>query len=185
MTRMSWVAASAAALAVCSFSQAGFAGDLDGAVRLGGQPVSRAKVTLWRTAGKESPASLAVVSTDASGAFEMPGLPDGGGGVYYLTTRSGPGDAVALLFVLGEDVPPAVVVNELTTVASVFTNARFIEGTAISGNDVGLRIAAGNVPNVVDPATGTWGEALLDPLNSSQTTAAGRASSSSTASPPR
>jgi hypothetical protein len=153
-----------------SFSQAGFAGDLAGAVRLGGQPVSGAKVTLWRTAGNAAPSSLAEASTDESGAFEMPGLPDGGGGVYYLTTRSGPGDAVALLSVLGEDVPPAAVVNELTTVASVFTNARFIEGTAISGNDVGLRIAAGNLPNLVDPATGTWGEALLDPLNSSQTT---------------
>ena len=77
---------------------------------------------------------------------------------------------MSLLSVLGEKAPPSAVVNELTTVASVFTNARFINGTAISGNDVGLRIAAGNVPNLVDPSTGTWGQVLLDPLNSSQTT---------------
>jgi hypothetical protein len=33
-----------------------------------------------------------------------------------------------------------------------------------------LRIAAGNVPNLVDPATGEWGKVLLDPINSTQTT---------------
>ena len=169
--RTSLMTASMVALAVSWFPQAGFAGDLAGAVKLGGQPVSGARVTLWRTAGSAAPSSLAEASTDASGAFAMPGFPEGdAGGVYYLTTRSGPGDAVALLSVLGEKAPTAVVVNELTTVASVFANARFIDGTAISGNDLGLRIAAGNVPNLVDPSTGTWGKVLLDPLNSSQTT---------------
>ena len=66
--------------------------------------------------------------------------------------------------------PKTVTVNELTTVASAFTAARFINGEAISGNPLGLRIAAGNVPNLVDPATGRWGKVLLDPLNSSMTT---------------
>src|SRR5208283_3800660 len=60
--------------------------------------------------------------------------------------------------------------NELTTVASAFTNARFITGEAISGNPLGLKIAAGNVPNLVDPATGGWGKVILDPINSTQTT---------------
>jgi hypothetical protein len=55
-------------------------------------------------------------------------------------------------------------------VASAFTNARFISGDAISGNSLGLRIAAGNVPNLVDLATGGWGKVLLDPLNSYMTT---------------
>ena len=45
-------------------------------------------------------------------------------------------------------------VNEPTTVASVFTAARFIDGEAISGHALGLRIAAGNAPNLVDPVTG-------------------------------
>ncbi len=71
---------------------------------------------------------------------------------------------------LGNDPPPKVVVNELTTVASAFTNARFIKGEAISGNPLGLKIAAGNVPNLVDLATGGWGKVLLDPLNSTQNT---------------
>ena len=41
---------------------------------------------------------------------------------------------------------------------------------AVSGNALGLRIAAGNVPNLVDTATGGWGKVILDPLNSTQTT---------------
>ena len=61
-------------------------------------------------------------------------------------------------------------INELTTVASAFTNARFISGDGISGNPLGLKIAAGNAPNLVDPVTGRWGKVLLDPLNSSMTT---------------
>jgi hypothetical protein len=72
--------------------------------------------------------------------------------------------------VLGDAPPSKVVVNEMTTVASTFTSARFIEGEAISGNPLGLRIAAGNAPNLVDPTTGGWGKVLLDPLNSSMTT---------------
>ena len=54
--------------------------------------------------------------------------------------------------------------------ASAFTAARFIDGESISGNPLGLRIAAENVPNLVDPETGNWGKVLLDPLNSSMTT---------------
>ena len=66
--------------------------------------------------------------------------------------------------------PPHVVVNEFTTVASVWTLTQFLSGTAIKGYPfLGLRIAAGNVPNFVDLETGGWGGAIQDPLNSGQT----------------
>ena len=65
-----------------------------------------------------------------------------------------------LLSVLGSKPPQQVTVNELTTVASAFTAARFIKGEAISGNPLGLRIAAGNVPNLVDLETGGWGKVM-------------------------
>jgi hypothetical protein len=54
-------------------------------------------------------------------------------------------------------------------VASVWTHNQFIEGTAIEGPALGLRIAAGNVPNFVDLATGGYGAAIADALNSTQT----------------
>ncbi len=39
----------------------------------------------------------------------------------------------------------------------------------LSGTKLGLRIAAGNVPNLVDLETGGLGPVIQDPLNSSQT----------------
>jgi streptogramin lyase len=63
-----------------------------------------------------------------------------------------------------------VVINELTTVASVWAGAQFLTGTALTGNALGLRIAAGNVPNLVDLRTGGLGPVIQDALNSSQTT---------------
>jgi len=82
----------------------------------------------------------------------------------------GPNDSIALMAVLGTELPKTVTVNELTTVASTFTAARFITGEAISGNPLGLKIAAGNTPNLVDPEIGGWGKALLDPINSAENT---------------
>ncbi len=46
-------------------------------------------------------------------------------------------DALALMSVLGTSLPKTVTVNELTTVASAFTAARFINGEAISGKPLG------------------------------------------------
>jgi streptogramin lyase len=72
--------------------------------------------------------------------------------------------------VLGAKPPAHVVVNEVTTIASVVTAAQFIDGTALKGPPLALRIAAGNVPNFADIATGGYGTTIQDPLNSSQTT---------------
>jgi hypothetical protein len=58
----------------------------------------------------------------------------------------------------------------MTTVASAFTAARFVKGEAISGNPLGLRIAAGNVSNPVNLETGGWGEVIVDAGNSTWTT---------------
>ncbi|MGO9829788.1 MAG: hypothetical protein ACLPJH_06570 [Myxococcaceae bacterium] len=58
----------------------------------------------------------------------------------------------------------------MTTVASAWTGAQFLNGTALSGKALGLRIAAGNVPNLVDLETGALGPVIQDPLNSSRTT---------------
>jgi hypothetical protein len=97
--------------------------------------------------------------------------------VLYLVAKGGTlkaaaktNDAIALLALLGGSPPATVTINELTTVASAFTASRFLKGESMSGNPLGLRIAAGNVPNLVDPVTGKWGKVLLDPLNSSMTT---------------
>ena len=70
---------------------------------------------------------------------------------------------------MGSNPPAYVVINEMTTVASVWTNAQFLNDATLKGNALGLKIAAGNVPNFVDLSTGGWGEMIQTPLNSSQT----------------
>src|SRR6516164_9181622 len=152
--------------------------ELTGSVQVAGQPIAGATVTLY-AAGTAAPAKLAEVKTDDQGAFKLDAGPATRETVLYLVAKGGTpkaaaskgaNDAIALLAVLGSTPPKTVTVNELTTVASAFTAARFIKGEAISGNPLGLRIAAGNVPNLVDLETGGWGKVILDPLNSSMTT---------------
>ena len=150
---------------------------LKGQVLAGGGPVANSTVTLWE-ASNGAPKQIAQTKTNGDGRFQVrsSGAHDAilyviaAGGEAQAKKGSGENPAIVLLSVLGNHPPQKVVVNELTTVASAFTAARFIRGQAISGNPVGLRIAAGNAPNLVDPATGGWGKVLLDPLNSSMTT---------------
>ncbi|MGA3341036.1 MAG: hypothetical protein ABSD11_10460 [Methylocella sp.] len=152
---------------------------IEGQVQAGGDPLGGSTVTLWVASASE-PKQLAQTRTQANGQFELHSKATlDKDAVLYLIAKGGEpkvgkgrGDnpAIVLLTVLGGKLPAKVVMNELTTVASSFTAARFIKGESISGNPLGLRIAAGNVPNLVDPATGGWGKVLLDPLNSTQTT---------------
>ena len=93
-------------------------------------------------------------------------------GIKYAALSSsycGNNPALAFLSVLGNTPIGTVVINEMTTVASVWTHAQFLEGTGIKGHELGLKIAAGNVPSFVNRQTGGWGAAIQDPLNSGQT----------------
>src|SRR5262249_35589653 len=116
--------------------------------------------------------------TNERGQFEVRARPARSDSILYVVavggepkTGKGSGDnpAIALMTVLGNRLPEAVVINELTTVASVWTSSQFLQGNAIRGPALGLRIAAGNVPNFVDLATGGYGPAIQDALNSTQT----------------
>ena len=169
-----------AAFAVFAISLAGTAcaaDSIEGQVLGAGAPIAKSTVTLW-SASADAPKQLAQTQTGDDGRFTLSaeGPPDS---ILYIVAKGGEptankvgGDnpAIALISVIGSKPPAHVVINELTTVASAFTAARFINGESISGNRLGLKIAAENAPNLVDPVTGKWGKVLLDPLNSSMTT---------------
>ncbi len=151
---------------------------IDGQVQAGGGAVAGSTVTLW-AGGAGEPKQLAQVKTAGDGSFALGAdeTPEPGASL-YLIARGGvpavgkePGDnpALVLLAVLGATPPAKVVVNEMTTVASVWTNAQFLDGVAIKGPALSLGIAAGNVPNFVDLQTGGWGGPIQDPLNGGQT----------------
>jgi hypothetical protein len=77
-------------LAITSVGQTAVAKGIEGTVMLGHQPMAGVKVTLWRTAGEESPESLRKATTDSNGRFAfhvVMGRADGN--VFYLTTRGG------------------------------------------------------------------------------------------------
>ena len=153
------------------------AGDevIKGQVLGGGAPIANSTVTLWE-AGPGAPKQLSQAKTDGNGGFELRSPGAGAGASLYLIAtggvpKSGGGDnpAIALLTVLGNKAPSTVTINEMTTVASVWTNNQFLSGSTLQGHPLGLKIAAGNVPSLVDLATGGWGSTIQDPLNSSQT----------------
>jgi len=150
---------------------------IEGHVQAGGGPISNSTVTLWE-ANAGDPKQLAQTQIGSDGHFQLGTDESPGADVsLYLiakggmaTVNNGGADnpAIALLTVLGNTTPVEVVVNEMTTIASVWTNAQFLDGIAIKGPTLGLRIAAGNVPNFVDLQTGGWGSAIQDTLNSGQ-----------------
>jgi hypothetical protein len=136
-------------------------------VQAGGGAVARSSVTLW-AASANAPVRVAQTTTDATGSFVVSADQTPDGAVLYLIAIAGTpsaskqrsnNPALTFLAVLGGNPPGHVVVNEFTTVASVWTAAQFLDGAAIKGYALGLRIAAGSVPNFVDVATGGCGRA--------------------------
>jgi len=157
-------------------SQASAADSIKGQALGGGAPIAQSTVTLW-AASPGAPKQLAQTKTDKDGNFTIHGTGAPGtslyltafGGVSAANQSAGNNPAIGLLTVVGSKPPAKVVINEMTTIASVWTHAQFLVGTTIAGNALGLRIAAGNVPNFVDLSTGGWGEPIQGPLNSGQT----------------
>jgi hypothetical protein len=151
---------------------------IEGQVQAGGGPLANSTVTLW-AASAGDPKQLAQTKSGSDGRFELLSQETPGtdvslylvakGGQATVTKGSGDNPAIGLLTVLGSTPPVKVVINEMTTVASVWTNAQFLDGTVIKGHALGLRIAAGNVPNFVDLQTGGWGATIQEPLNGAQT----------------
>lgn len=151
---------------------------IEGKVEALAKPVSAAAVTLW-WAGPGPAEQLAQTKTDSYGRFTLSAdTANSDKGVFYVTSVGGegpaaaeqsPGDALQLMAILGAKPPSRVTINERTTIASVWTAAQFLKQQQLAGHALGLKIAAGNVPNLVNLQTGALGPVIQDPLNSSQT----------------
>ncbi len=176
-TRQSLMLSTLLVASLVAAGAASAAESIKGQVLGGGAPIAKSTVTLWE-ASADAPKQLAQTKTNDDGRFEIRAKGAHSDAVLYLVASGGEakagkagGDnpAIALITVLGSNPPATVVIDEMTTVASVWTGAQFLEGTALKGHALGLKIAAGNVPNFVDLSTGGWGGTIQDPLNSSQT----------------
>ena len=97
----------------------------------GGGPIANSTVTLW-AASANAPSQLAQVATDANGRFEISVEQSPGNDTirYLIATAGEPavnkagGDnpAIALMTVVGSNPPAKVTINEMTTIASVWTH---------------------------------------------------------------
>jgi hypothetical protein len=164
-------------LFICTNSMA-ISSEISGKVEIVGSPIVGATVTIY-AASAEAPKQLAQGKTDDTGAFSINFAEVPSNSIIYLISKGGTlktsadkvaSDGLVLVMLLGQNYSKKVIINELSTVASAFTAAQFINGETISGNPIGLRIAAGNVPNFVDLESGRLGKVILDPINSTQTT---------------
>jgi hypothetical protein len=162
---------------VCWVAGAATADTLNGKVLGGGQPIANSTVTLW-AASAGAPQQRGQARTGADGSFTLNSTVPADAATLYLIAKggqpqanaqSGDNTAIALMAVIGANLPATVTINEMTTAASVWTHAQFLDGSAIKGPSLGLRIAAGNVPNFVDLKTGGWGTTIQDSLNGGQT----------------
>ncbi len=102
-----------------------FAAEIKGQVMGGGAPIAQSTVTLW-AASSDAPKQLAQTKTDNEGRFEIRGATEQADASLYLVATGGkPGGkggddpAIALLAVVGSRPPANVVINEMTTLASV------------------------------------------------------------------
>jgi hypothetical protein len=128
---------------------------IEGQVQAGAAPVANSTVTLWAASASE-PKQLAQTTTNNDGRFELNSQESIGqdislyviakGGETAVNKGSGNNPAAALLAVLGNAPPPKVVVDEMTTLASVITHTQFIDGTSIKGPALALRVARATCP---------------------------------------
>lgn len=176
---------------------AAHAATLTGRVLNGATPLPSLGVALYAT-DPERPGRCATLlgaaTTGADGGFaigyEPPGVENAvvyvvadGGSVKTSGTfpRNGSCKAfrgpVVLASALGvtgtTPVPPDVVINGRTTVATAYALAQFVDGAKIAGKAPGLQNAVGMARNLVDPATGLVGSVLGTSPNGDETETVG------------
>ncbi|HET8742988.1 MAG TPA: hypothetical protein VFM41_10225 [Gaiella sp.] len=143
---------------------------LQGVVQSGGtaaaRPLVGVDVTLYE-ATAAAPRALDHATSDSKGAFVVDAPASESDGVFYVTADVGRG--VELVSVLGQSLPRTATINELTTVAAGYSMAQLTEDGGISGDDLGLQIAAGMNDNVVDAETGRSSQVLLSSPNADET----------------
>src|SRR5262245_21566708 len=110
---------------------------LEGQVLGAGAPIANATVTLLAASSGE-PVQLSRTESSADGYFTLSfAQPQSGDTSLYLLATggepsanrgSGNNSSITLLAVLGATPPAKVTINEMTTIASVWTHAQFLEG---------------------------------------------------------
>ena len=160
-----------ASLAIGSASSVEAASEskLHGIISLMGEPVSGASVTLWEARSGQDPRQIKMFSSSKNGEFKF-SIMKKQGIVHYLVAEGGkihgsPSKQLAMLTVLGGQESNTVVINEMTTVGSVWPNAQLLQNTSLTGSSSALSIGSSQVQNLVNQSTGRHGRTLLNGSN--------------------
>ena len=170
-----------ALLAGCGSSNNGTKGGdqrIQGLLLGAGVPIVSATVTVYSSSDGNGVEALGEGSTNDDGEFEFNyNTPADSAGVVYLTSRGGRlssqdvPESFVLASVLGASPEVSTItINELTTVASAFALAQFINGAELQGNSIGLTMAPRLLRNLVDIETGEPGTTISNDDNSPQST---------------
>jgi hypothetical protein len=153
-------------------SSMAFGSNVVGVVKAGATPISGATVKLYDAAHDRhlQATLLGSASTDSDGHFSITYDSRPPTDVIYLIAS---GSAASLEFaaVLGQagGAPSNVVINELTTIASAWSMAQFLDGDSIGGKSPGMPNAAATSGILVDVLAGTIATLLGTYPNGSST----------------
>jgi hypothetical protein len=143
---------------------------INGTVSSGGNgsaiPLAGATVSIYQ-AQASAAYLLASGVANATGAFTVSVPTNASGDVYYATASKG--GSVELVAILGVTPPTSIVINELTTIASAYAMAQFIQNDRISGPRLSVQIAAQMAENLVFARTGAPSSLIQLPPNADQT----------------
>jgi hypothetical protein len=143
-----------------------------GKVSSAGDGIAGSTVTLF-AANETSASQLGTTITDSQGLFSLPFTNPGGNSVLYIVAKGGDvgrgsNSAITLATVLGtaSNYAPSVAINELTTIASIWSLTQFIHSDgSIYGPSPGLQDGAATVPSLVNLSNGSPSRTLTSGWN--------------------
>ena len=153
---------------------------LQGMLVSGGVAVASATITIYSSSEDNGGTELGSGTSDDDGMFQFSYRnPETADGVFYVTSSGGhlasQQDELSSAFVLASVIgaaplPEQITINEVTTVASAFSLAQFIDGPTLNGNSVGLNMASRMLRNLANIETGESGATINNTANDPQST---------------
>ena len=156
-------------MAIICLSCIAKAKNISGKIALFQQPIAGATVSLWETSWGGSAKKVTEVTSNTQGVFSLD-LPRDKASVFSLVSQGGAIqgnvlDKLSLLTIVDSNVQDNVVINELTTIGSVWPNAQLLNKARLNGSTTALAIGSGHVHHLVNVATGNYGETILNGSN--------------------
>ena len=153
---------------------------LKASVQTDGKPVGSAEVSLWLAQPGEASTRLAEATTNKTGGVVIQDINEVEDGVFYLRSIGGLVEGVKIphfetLAVLNPDQRSNIILNELTTIGSIWPVAGMFDmQNGLLGSTNGLLIGSSHVSNLVDVERGTFGHTVLNGTNLTKSETVGR-----------